>query len=159
MRRRLILMRHADSAWATMNGSDHSRSLSERGREEAPRIAERLRDMTWTPEHVLSSDSTRTQETWQTMSETLESGIACTFTRALYHADLEALWTESHAIDRGIGTLLALGHNPGWSEALQMLCGLRESMVPASAALLIGQGEGWPEALRGPWELEALFRP
>lgn len=115
--------------------------------------------MGWAPEFVLSSDAQRTQETWASMAPALEDPVPAHFVSALYHAGLESLWTESHALSAQTETALALGHNPGWSYALDALCGAPHPLTPASAALLEGQGEDWPQALRGPWRLMELIRP
>ncbi len=159
MKRRLILMRHAKSAWNTLASSDHERPLNKRGVKDAPRVASRLVELGWEPDVVLSSDATRTQETWQGMATVFEAGPDVLLTHALYHAGLEELWTEAHSVNEAYETLLALGHNPGWEMALYALSGVHEEMTTANAALLEGSGESWPEALRGRWELHALIRP
>ena len=81
------------------------------------------------------------------------------FTRALYHAGIEEIWTESLALDEAIETLMVLGHNPGWEQALHTLCGEHEAMSPASAALLEGEGPDWPSAIRARWRLVRVVRP
>ena len=62
--RTLILMRHAKSSWDNSALSDHERPLNARGRREAPVTGRRLRDAGIHPEATISSDSARTQETW-----------------------------------------------------------------------------------------------
>ena len=54
MQRKLILMRHAQSAHRSLQGSDHDRTLTERGARDAPRVAERLMRLGWAPQRVLS---------------------------------------------------------------------------------------------------------
>jgi phosphohistidine phosphatase len=159
MERRLILMRHAKSAWATISSSDHERPLTDQGRHDAPRVARRLVTLGWEPEGVLSSDAQRTRETWQGMAEELVNTPAPLFSSALYLAGLEELWTEAHSVDAELKTLLVLGHNPGWEMALFALCGEDTSMTTANAALLIGSGDDWPTALRGRWRLSEIIRP
>ena len=168
MERRLILMRHAESVWASMQGSDHARTLSGQGRLDAQTIAKALVTRSWVPQHVLSSDATRTEETWQAINteETWQAvkgdhgtEVEARFTKELYLAGLEELWTESHLVEESVDTLLVLGHNPGWSRALHVLSGDDEVLTPASAALLLGRGESWPSALRGRWTLETILRP
>ena len=159
MQRRLIVMRHADSAWDTGPGSDHERVLTSRGRHEAPKIAQALTARGWKPDAVLSSDARRTQETWEEMSRGFDGAPEPTFTRALYHAGLEAVWEAAHAVGPELRTLLVLGHNPGWEQAVHRLTGQPESMTPANAALLEGSGDDWPAALEGRWRLVEVLRP
>jgi hypothetical protein len=67
MQRRLMIMRHAKSAWSSDVASDHERPLNKRGRRDAPRVGKRLAKLGWVPEFVVSSDSRRTRETWERM--------------------------------------------------------------------------------------------
>ncbi len=159
MERRLILMRHAKSAWGTLARSDHERSLNERGRRDAPRIARRLAQLGWAPDAVLSSDSQRTRETWDGMTAAFDDPPEPLFTHALYHAGLEDIWAEAHHLDPETETVLVLGHNPGWEYALHLLTGQSETMTTGNAALLEGAGDDWPAALRGRWRMTDLLRP
>lgn len=159
MERRLILMRHAKSAWGTLNSSDRERPLDPQGRRDAPRVAGRLVTLGWAPDRVLSSDARRTRETWELMAGAFEAAVEPLFTSALYLAGLEEIWTEAHSVQPDTQTLLVLGHNPGLEVALTTLSGRDEPMTPANAALLLGHGDDWPSALRGSWQLSALIRP
>ncbi len=159
MERRLILMRHAKSAWGTDASSDHERPLSGRGRQDAPRIADQLIELEWEPDAVWSSDSRRTQETWDLMSERFADPPEANFARELYLADLDAICDAALGWSPDLHTVLVLGHNPGWEQALAALAGVAEPMTTANAALLVGQGDDWAEALDGEWRLEALLRP
>ena len=159
MNRRLILMRHAKSSWASPLLDDHARPLNERGRRDAPNIASTLQSLGWSPQAVCSSDSTRTQETWRGMASVFEDCDDVTFTRSLYHAGLSDIIDESTGWDDSLQTILVLGHNPGWQMALYDLCGEDHEMTTANAAMLAGFGETWTDALSGRWELTRLLRP
>jgi phosphohistidine phosphatase SixA len=78
---------------------------------------------------------------------------------ALYHAGLEAIRASALGWDAGARTTMVVGHNPGWSVALQRLSGQPFEMKTGNAALLVGQGASWSAALSGSWSLEALIRP
>ena len=158
MKRRLIVMRHAEAAMNSADGSDHARPLTPRGRSDAPRVARALLDRGWRPEAVLSSDSRRTRETWEGMAPELDAPPQPSFTRALYLAGLDTLWEEVHGVASEVETLLVLGHNPGWEHAVYRLSGQPEAMAPANAALLVGSGDTWPEALEGRWERAEVVR-
>lgn len=68
MRRRLILLRHADSEQGS-GVRDHDRPISEQGVEESLRISSRLRDMGWMPDLIIASNSKRTKQTLDAMTE------------------------------------------------------------------------------------------
>jgi len=157
--RRLILMRHAESHPRRGQGSDHERPLSQRGLLQAPRVARRLAELGWAPDAVLSSDSTRTRQTWAAMAKELPDAPAPIFSRALYCAAWDAVREASPHVAPAHATLLVLGHNPGWAVAVHHLGGRPEAMPPASAALLEGEGDDWPAALQAEWRLVDVLRP
>lgn len=157
---RLIVMRHAKSAWATGGLTDHQRPLNPRGRSDAPRIATRLAELGWTPDRVVSSDSARTQETWARMADALSEVAQVEFTRRLYHAGREAfVGVVSQLPDRD-RCVLALGHNPGWEEIVEWLCGERVALTTANAVLLRRDPAPWRQALEpGRWSVVDVLRP
>lgn len=162
MPRRLIIMRHARSAWEGPGSSDHERSLDERGRYEAPRVATRLAERGWVPEAIHSSDARRTRETAELLMEAFAPAPSLTFDPDLYLAGLPALCAAAQAWDPFWSTVLALGHNPGWQDAASSLCGSVLGMGTANAVLLEarpGAPEGWSEALLGEWSLVDVLRP
>jgi phosphohistidine phosphatase SixA len=160
MKRRLILMRHAKSAWDTDAPSDHARPLNKRGRRDAPRIGRRLAELGWVPELALSSDAVRTRETWQRMSEPL-AGARIQFLPKLYGAGVATARAEIARVADDVVSMLLLGHNPGWEELLEYLTGASARMTTANAALLTVDAASWPEAsaAEGAWHLERLLRP
>ena len=61
---RLILLRHAKSAWPE-GVADRRRPLSERGRRAAPAIGGYMKREGLLPELILISTAERTQQTWR----------------------------------------------------------------------------------------------
>ena len=159
MKRRLIIMRHAKSSWNTDSPTDHERPLNKRGNKDAPRIAQRLVELEWIPQLVVSSDAQRTRETWERMSGVFGGDIAVDYTRELYGGGLDEIVECSFEWPSCVSTVLLVGHNPGWGDAVGSLSGVLTSMTTANAALLEGEGEDWHQALDGKWKLTALLRP
>ena len=157
---RLIVMRHAKSAWNTDAQSDHDRPLNKRGRRDAPRVAARLAELGWIPDKAVSSDSQRTRETWARMSERLPAGIAVAFLRPLYLATPATL-RGVLATELDVATGLVLGHNPGVEELVRWLTGEAVAMKTACAALLELDADGWKAGLdqRGDWDIATVIRP
>lgn len=58
-------------------------------------------------------------------------------------------------------TVLALGHNPGWEDALAWLCGQHHALTTANAALLVAPPGRWAEVVQraGAWRCERVLRP
>jgi phosphohistidine phosphatase len=160
MNRRLVVMRHAKSSWKEDGQSDHQRSLNGRGRRSAAVVGARLAELDWTPDVVYSSDAARTVETWERMAFPLGADDAPVhFTRDLYLAGLPEIRDLARTWSDDVGTVLVLGHNPGWELMVGALTGIRSTMTTASAALLAGAGATWTEALADSWRLVELIRP
>jgi phosphohistidine phosphatase len=160
MDRRLIVMRHAKSAWDTPAPSDHERPLSSRGRRDAPRVAKELCKRGWAPELVVSSDATRARETWQRMSDAFDE-VEARLLPELYMAGLDAVRAALGDVPPTTSTVMVVGHNPGWEELVERLTQVQVRMTTANAALLGIEASSWHEAMSmaGRWRLERLVRP
>ena len=145
---RLILLRHAKSSWKSDAATDWARPLKGRGRRDAPVIGLRLIQHGWEPERVVCSDAARTRETW----ERLGVDAPITFHRELYHGGLGALRDVVGA--PGVGTLMAIGHNPGWEDAVEQLTGSYVRMTTCNAVLLRA-----PSWTADRWDLVDVLRP
>lgn len=67
-RRRLILLRHADSE-TSANLRDYDRPISMQGKREAAKIAQQLCSLGWVPDLIIASNSKRTKQTLDIMVE------------------------------------------------------------------------------------------
>ncbi|MGB0660913.1 MAG: SixA phosphatase family protein [Mangrovicoccus sp.] len=109
--KRLILTRHAKSAWGDPSISDHDRSLNNRGREASPLVGAWLAEQGYVPDQVLCSTAMRTQETWALMAPVLAADLTPNLVADLYHASESTLLRVlQHATGQ---TVLVLSHNPG----------------------------------------------
>ncbi len=108
---RLILTRHAKSAWDNPFHTDHERPLNARGREAAPRIGRWLAARGYLPQQALVSDAARTRETWALLSAELPELPPGRFVSALYHASPEVMLKTLHTAEAG--AVIMIGHNPG----------------------------------------------
>lgn len=150
--KRIIIMRHAKSDWSAGAGSDHERPLNPRGKREAPLVAAALRASGVIPERVLSSDSTRTRETWAHMADQFE-GAEVTYDAKLYLAGIDATRAALAALDdvlreapRETTAVLVLGHNPGWEDMVTELARRRIELKTAHAAVFEATREDLPWA-------------
>lgn len=111
--RKLLLIRHAKSDWAT-GQADHARPLNKRGRRDAPRIGAWIKSQGLTPATILCSDAERTRETCALMA--LDAPVR--YVNALYHAEPHTMLA---LIDRTDGDLALIGHNPGMTDLIHQL--------------------------------------
>ncbi len=157
---RLLVIRHAKSSWKSDAPDDHSRPLNKRGRRDAPRIGEYLAEHEWTPEHVISSDSERTRETWKRMKVAFDPEPEIECTRSLYHAGVDEVIEAIEAIDDP-DTVAVIGHNPGWEDVVEYFCGEYHRITTCNVAVLEIDESQWANAARrqGEWRLVKLIRP
>ena len=152
-------MRHAKSSWDSPASTDHERPLNDRGKRDAPRVARRLAELGWQPQHILSSDSQRTRETCNLLLAAWEAGIGVDYLASLYLAGPQELAKALSPMSDEIETLLVLGHNPGWEAVVHRLTDHAVTMKTASAAMLTAKFASWGDAFRQRWRLHDVIHP
>ena len=154
--RRLILLRHAKSAWPD-DVADHERPLANRGRRDAPAAGRWLRKAGCVPDLVLCSTARRARETWQLAEEKLGAHPKTTFEQRVYGATSTELLDLARQTPADVGTLLIVGHDPGMrgltleladsqsggpeAEAL----GRVRAKYPTAAIAVLAFTASWPE--------------
>ena len=148
MDRRLIMMRHAKSSWSSDAPTDHARPLNKRGRRSARVMGLALPSRGWRPDKVVLSDSVRTQETLRGLA--FDAGVEVELDPALYHGGIDAV-RAAIARQSSANTLMLLGHEPGWSEAIEWLTGVEIELKTADAALIVARdAPNWAEVITAP---------
>ena len=112
--KRLILTRHAKSAWDDPLTPDHDRPLNDRGKTAAADLGQWLASRGYIPGEVLCSDAVRTRKTWSGIAPALPGSPALELKPALYHAGPDVMLAVlRHATH---DTVMIIGHNPGIAE-------------------------------------------
>lgn len=109
--RRLILLRHAKSAWPD-DVPDHERPLAPRGRRDAPAAGRWLRKSGYVPDRVLCSTARRARETWQLTEEQLDAHPLTVFEDRVYEASIVDLLDLARQTPADVHDLLIVGHDP-----------------------------------------------
>jgi phosphohistidine phosphatase len=112
--RKLVLLRHAKSAWPDV--PDHERPLAGRGRRDAPVMGHWLRTAGHVPDRVLCSTARRARETWELAQTTLGASPPVSFEDRVYGASAPELLDLIHRAPGAVQTLLIVGHDPGIPE-------------------------------------------
>ena len=161
MKRRLVVMRHAKSSWNSEARTDHERPLNNRGKRDAPRMGQRIVELGWQPDFVLSSDSRRTRDTMAGLSDAFDDNVEVQFWRDLYHSGVEAVVSYVSQVDSDVRTVMILGHNPGWEHVVFHLTGEDVIMKTATAALLEMDAIDWNQAIRSEasWKIIDVIYP
>ncbi|OUI95620.1 phosphohistidine phosphatase [Acetobacter indonesiensis] len=127
MKRRLLLLRHAEAASAPAGDfsehADLARPLTAAGRTAAIRCGDWLRTHALSPDLVLCSPARRTRETLEGLQPFLHtpSLFPTRFCDAIYEAPVEALTAQIRLAPTQARTVLLVGHNPGISALASLL--------------------------------------
>ena len=121
--RRLILLRHAKSAWPD-GVSDPDRPLAERGIADATVAGPILAglDLTAT-DAVLCSPALRTRQTWRLVAQALTDPPPIRFEPVIYGAEVDELFGLIRSLPDDVTTVLVIGHEPTMSQTAAALAG------------------------------------
>lgn len=126
----VLILRHAKSSWKHPELADHDRPLNKRGKRDAPRMGELLRNEHLIPEAIISSTAIRARDTAEAVAKGCGYKGEITLNRSLYAAGPEAYLEVLH----GMHGVLVVSHNPGVQELAQMLTGETHLMSTCSLA-------------------------
>ncbi len=114
--KKLFLIRHAKSSWEDHLLSDHDRPLSDKGKADAPKVANILKSKYVLPDLVISSSARRALKTAKIFSSTLNySTEKIEINTSIYEATTQQLINVVNKIDDKYETVLIFGHNPGFT--------------------------------------------
>ena len=157
MRRRLIVLRHAKSAWPD-GVADHDRPLAGRGRREAPLAGRWLHEHGGPIDLVVCSTAARARQTWKKAAGELGTAPPVRVDERLYAASVRGLVTVVRESPDAARTVLFVGHNPGLEDLVWELTGAGCEMRTSSIAVLSGPGD-WSEVAPGWATLDAAETP
>jgi phosphohistidine phosphatase len=142
--RRLVLLRHAKSAWPD-GVPDSQRPLNGRGRRDAFAVGRWLREYVDGLGAVVCSPAQRTRETWAIASAELDGPPSARLDDRVYGGPPDDLLAVVRDLPDDAGTALLIGHNPGVADLVDLLSGQYREMRTASIAVLAWDG-GWADA-------------
>ncbi len=112
--KRLILTRHAKSAWDDPLTPDHDRPLNDRGKSAAADLGQWLASRDYVPGEVFCSDAVRTRKTWSGIAPALPGTPILELKPALYHAGPDVMLAVLR--HGSADCVMMIGHNPGIAE-------------------------------------------
>ena len=156
----LLVLRHAKSSWNDPTLGDHERPLNKRGRRDAPRVGELVREAGLKPDVVISSDAVRARMTAEAVAEAARYGGEIVLDPHLYMAGPADILSLLTTVRENAETVMIVGHNPGLEELVEQLTGERQDFPTAALAqigLPIKQWRDLKRSTRG--TLLGLWRP
>jgi len=115
-------VRHAKSSWKETGLPDFDRPLNERGKKDAPRMGQRLKERQVKTDLMLASPAKRAMSTCKRIAEILaypEEKIKTDY--QLYHADEEEILSIVRNVNDKHDMLMIFGHNPGLTDFVNAL--------------------------------------
>ncbi|WP_105972068.1 SixA phosphatase family protein [Streptomyces geranii] len=165
--RRLVVLRHAKSAWPP-GVEDHDRPLGPRGLRDAPAAGRALAEADRLPDLALCSTAERARRTWELAAAEWDTPPPVRHDPRLYGADVPELLAVVREVPSTVETLLLVGHNPGLEELVLELAGdgtddaldvVREKFPTSAIAVLAWRGTGWHDLAPGTALLTDLIVP
>lgn len=111
--KKVFIIRHAKSD-QTFYGNDFERPLNERGKKDAPLMAERLLKQQKHIDAFVASPAIRAKHTAQAFASVFEAPEEkVMFISALYHAPANVFYDVIAALPNDLNTVAIFSHNPG----------------------------------------------
>jgi phosphohistidine phosphatase len=118
--KRLVLLRHAKSAWDDPTLRDRDRPLAPRGRKAAKRVGRWAKKHEIRPQLVVCSSAVRARQTLERVLPGLGEP-AVWIEVALYGASAETLLARVRALPEEVDEAMLVGHNPGLQDLALLL--------------------------------------
>jgi phosphohistidine phosphatase len=136
--KKLLIIRHAKSSWEDFTVSDFDRPLNDRGKRDAPMMAERIAARNITPDFVLTSPAKRARKTADLFAKALHvptENIA--EIPALYEAGISAFYEAVAAAPVSASTIMLVSHNPGITAFVNDLSAIKVDDMPTCAVFAV----------------------
>ncbi|MFO1124192.1 MAG: histidine phosphatase family protein [Methylocystis sp.] len=165
--RRLLLLRHG-KADRHSAGGDRERPLVRRGMEDARRMGEFLRDSEISPDLAVASNARRAKQTLEKVLDCFPGHVTHLIENTIYLATVDHLVEILRQTPDKVGTLLAVGHNPGFAELAYWLAGsgaaddlalMRTKFPTAALAVLDFEISHWSDVRKGGARLMRFVTP
>ena len=170
--KRLVLLRHAKAVPASPELDDSDRRLADRGRSDAIRMGQFLKEEAWVPELVLCSAAMRTRETLELVVPQLGNAPMLHLLPELYLARWLTIINLVRQIRERADTVMIVAHSPGLEECARKLArppgdtkarklsqALQGEYPTAAVTGFEFDADLWSAVDRGEGELQFFVRP
>ena len=134
----ITFVRHAKSSWDDPSLDALDRPLNNRGKRNAPEMGIRLRKQGIIPDLLISSPAKRAHTTAKSIAE--EIGYPkkkIVIDDRLYHGSSNSMISIIQSQGKKINSVMLFGHNPGFTDFANMLCGINIYNIPTAGIVAI----------------------
>lgn len=130
----LLILRHAKSSWDEPGLADIQRPLNKRGKHDAPRVGELIKEAGVVPDIILTSPAVRAMKTAEAAADTSGYEGEIEIRDVFYPGDPGDYIEALNELPDGYIRVMVIGHNPGLEELLSDLTGETEPLPTAALA-------------------------
>lgn len=153
----VVFIRHAKSSWADFSLKDFDRPLDQKGLNDAPLMAQSLKNKLSKLDLIISSPAKRTTQTANFFSEAL--GTEIIFKSNLYHGDPYEYIEAIGELDENISTVALVGHNPAMTEIANMVSKKFIADLPTCSIVITRHSQPWSKIQFSDLNLEEIITP
>jgi phosphohistidine phosphatase len=129
--KQLLLIRHAKSDWNNASLGDFDRPLNERGKRDAPLMAQRLLDKKIKIDAFISSPAKRAKKTASIFAKEYKRDTdKINFREELYAAPSTVFYDVITKVDDKFDSIAVFSHNPGITDFANSLTDIRIDNIP-----------------------------
>jgi phosphohistidine phosphatase len=144
----LLIVRHAKSSWDNADTSDIDRPLNDRGKRDAPAMAQRIIKAGLAIDRFVSSPAKRARQTAEYFVHAYgKKDKDIHFVPELYHASTSTFKDVVGKLDDNDTTVILFSHNPGITAFVNLLTDtIRVDNMPTCAVFAVkGDTEHWQD--------------
>lgn len=141
----LLILRHAKSSWGHPEVPDHERPLNKRGKHDAPRMGDILRQEDLIPDIIMSSTAKRARETAERVIESSKFEGKLLLIPEFYHGSYETTLELLRELPEEANRVMIVGHNPDLEEFIEELADVYEHLPTAALAMVEIPIQRWSE--------------
>lgn len=142
--KKIILMRHAQTAELQPGGADFERTLIESGKANAREAGKNISTLFGHPDLIISSAAVRAKATATLVNESLKLPVErFVGSNTLYKASAEDLMHEISALSPEFNTVLLVGHNPAISSLATRLSSREIDLKPCEFVTFEFETQSW----------------
>ena len=157
--KKLYLLRHAKSSWDDPNLADFDRPLNARGIASAHFMGELMAGNGQIPDEIVSSPAKRAVQTTTLLKQSAGFDASIRLEERIYEASPHVLFQVISELRETAGSVLMIGHNPGFEGIVAHLTGTMVPMPTASLAVIEFDIEKWLDIHPGATTLADVIRP
>ncbi|MBS1917799.1 MAG: histidine phosphatase family protein [Bacteroidetes bacterium] len=134
----LLIIRHAKSSWDSSVLNDFDRPLNDRGKKDAPEMAQRLTEKNITIDAFVASPAKRAKKTAEFFIEKFKRDKKeIIFIPSLYHAPVEIFNQVVSGLNDAHNSVAIFSHNPGITSFVNSLTDVKLDNMPTCSVFAV----------------------